>query len=297
MGRAGLLAALFCIGVSWGLTVVLAKIAVSTGHQPLGLIFWELLISIALLGGFLAFQKKGFKITPQRIVLFAIVGLMGTVLPGAFSYRAAAELPAGVMAIVIALVPLCALPVAIIMGLEKPNLKRFAGVLLGALSVVLIIGPDNALPDPSKVFYVLIALVAPFCYGFEGNYVSWKGTHGLNAIQTLFGAAIVAVVFSFPLAVVTDEWVDIFIPWGAAEWALVALSVLHIGAYSGYIWLVGQAGSIFAAQVAYLVTISGVMWSIAILGEGYSAWLWAALVTLLVCVSLVLPKPSSDVVQ
>ena len=35
---------LFFIGASWGLTVPLAKIAVSDGYQPFGLMFWQMII-------------------------------------------------------------------------------------------------------------------------------------------------------------------------------------------------------------------------------------------------------------
>jgi len=291
MSRMVHLAILFFIGTVWGFTVVLMKLATSTGYKPFGLVAWEILITIVLLGGFLLLRGQWFAFSTKRLRLFLVVGLCGTVLPGAFSYRAAAELPAGVMSIVIALVPLCALPVALFMGLERLQLKRLLGVLLGALAVVMIVGPDSALPDPSKVGFVLMALVAPFFYGFEGNFVSWKGTDGLSPVQTLAGAAMVAAVLVFPVATFRGDWINLLIPWGIAEWSLLGLAVLHIGAYAGYIWLVGQAGSIFASQVAYVVTITGVLWSILLLNEGYSLWIWAALITLLAGVSLVLPNP------
>ena len=36
--------ALILFGAGWGLSQPLAKIAVSTGYEPLGLIFWQLVI-------------------------------------------------------------------------------------------------------------------------------------------------------------------------------------------------------------------------------------------------------------
>ncbi len=291
MNRMVLLAILFFIGTVWGFTVVLMKLATSTGYGPFGLVAWEIVITIVVLGGILKLRGQTFSFSLTRLKLFLVVGLCGTVLPGAFSYRAAAELPGGVMSIVIALVPLCALPVALLMGLEKLRVKRLLGVLLGAVAVVMIVGPESALPDPSKVGFVLLALAAPLFYGFEGNFLSWKGSDGLNPIQVLAGAAIVSAVLVFPVTTISGQWINLYKPWGIVEWSLLGLAVLHIGAYSGYIWLVGQAGSIFASQVAYIVTITGVLWSIALLNEGYSLWIWAALVTLLLGVSLVLPNP------
>ncbi len=68
------------------------------------------------------------------------------------------------------------------------------------------------------------------------------------------------------------------------------LSLIHAAVYTGYVWLVSQAGAVFAAQVAYLVTGSGVLWSMALLGERYSGWVWAALLLILAGMFLVQPR-------
>jgi drug/metabolite transporter (DMT)-like permease len=46
---------------------------------------------------------------------------------------------------------------------------------------------------------------------------------------------------------------------------------------------------VFARQIAYLVTGFGVLWSMALLGERYSAWVWAAFGLMLAGVALVQP--------
>jgi drug/metabolite transporter (DMT)-like permease len=137
-------------------------------------------------------------------------------------------------------------------------------------------------------------MIAPFCYGFEGNYVSLKGAEGLNPIQTLFGASCLGVILTLPMVWISDEWVNPNTTWGKAEWALLAVILLHIAAYAGYLGMVRSAGSVFASQVAYIVTITGVLWSIALLAEGYSIWIWASLGCLLVGMSMVLPNPKFD---
>jgi len=293
VNRIGPLAILFIIGSVWGLTIPLTKIAVSTGHAALGIVLWELIAAVLVLGAYLVWTRQGFGITRQRLVLFAVVTLTGTIIPGAFSYRAAAQLPAGVMSIVIALVPLFALPVAVLLRLERLQIRRVAGVALGAVAVILIVGPDTALPDPSKAGFVLLAMIAPMCYGIEGNYVSLRGSEGLSPVQTLFGASLLGIFLVLPMVAVSGEWVNLYVVWGAQEWALSAVIVLHIAAYAGYLGLVGRAGSVFASQVAYIVTITGILWSIGLLAEGYSVWIWASLICLLIGVSLVLPNPKS----
>jgi len=282
--------ALAAIGTAWGLTVPLGKIAVSTGHHPYGLIFWEMVLGIALLGTALTIRRALPRLHLKGAALAIFIALAGTVLPNYFSYTAAAQLPAGVMAIVIAIVPMFSMPIAIAMGLERPQARRLLGVLLGATAILLIVGPAASLPDPSKAVFVLIALIAPFCYGVEANILSWNGDEGLGPVGLLFWASVAGFCLVMPLTLATGNWIDLRQPWSAPEFALLGLATLHIGAYCGYIWLVGAAGSVFASQVAYLVTATGVLWSMGLMGEGYSGWIWGALVLMLAGITLVSPE-------
>ena len=60
--------------------------------------------------------------------------------------------------------------------------------------------------------------------------------------------------------------------------------------YAGYVWLAARAGAVFATQVAYVVTGSGVLWAMLLLGERFSGWVWAALVVMLLGLFLVQPR-------
>jgi hypothetical protein len=64
--------------------------------------------------------------------------------------------------------------------------------------------------------------------------------------------------------VLTGHFIDPRGPWGAPEAAIVLSSLVHAGVYAGYVWMVGRAGAVFAAQVSYLVTPFGVLWAMAI---------------------------------
>jgi len=49
---------------------------------------------------------------------------------------------------------------------------------------------------------------------------------------------------------------------------------------------------VFSSQVAYLVTGWGVLWSMLLLGEWYSIWVWMAFALMLVGITLVRPRDS-----
>lgn len=281
-------------GICWGLTTPLTRLAVETGHQPLGLIFWQLVIIIAMSGAYILVTDRSLlSFSRNHISLFLGVTFLGTLFPDYLLYTSAAHLPAGIMAILIAMVPMFSLPFALMLGFEKPSLTRLLGASFGAGAVVLLIGPDTSLPDNTKLIYVFIALGAAALYASEGNFLTWKGSSRLTAVQILFGSSVTGLVLVTPAAIWTGEFVDLTAPWGTAEWALLGTSFFHGISYGGYFALVARAGPVFTSQVAYLVTGSGVLWSMTLLGERYSGWLWTSLALMLVGIMLIRPRKIS----
>ena len=281
---------LVALGMIWGFTIPLTKTAVSTGH-------WQLLIATAALSAISIIRRVRPVSNRPALIYFLVVGLLGTIFPNSFSYLAATHLPAGVMGIVIASVPMFSLGIALGLRFEKPSLHRGIGVLLGAGAVVLLIGPQTSLPDPSKAVFVLVALIAPFCYGAEGHYIAARAPRDVDPVMTLLGASAIGCVIAGPLALASGSWVDPFMPWQKAEWALLLSSLCHVVAYTGYIWLVGKAGAVFASQIAYVVTVSAVLFSALMLSEVYSGWVWSALVLMLAGLALVQPRGARQPIQ
>ncbi len=290
------LGALLILGAGWGFTIPLAKISVSTGHEPLGLIFWQTLIGALALGGVRLAQGKPLHLSWPLWRTFLLIAGLGTVLPNSFSYLAAAQLPAGVMGIVISLVPVFAFPVALAMGNDRFAWGRLLGLFVGLAGVLILSGPQS-LPDAAMVLWLPVALIAPFCYALEGNTVAKLGTQGMGPGHTLFGASVAAMLISLPLALGTGQFIDPRgLDFGAAEIAMIASAIIHVAVYTGYVWLVGRAGPVFAAQVGYIVTGTGVVWAMVLLGESYSAYVWLALLLIMGGVFLVQPRAKQPMV-
>lgn len=285
-----LIATLILMGASWGLTQPLTKIAVTAGHPPLGLVFWQLAIAALFLSAVLLLRGQRLPIGRAHLVLYAVIVFVGTILPNSASYRAALHLPSGVMSIVISLVPMMSFPLAIIMATDRFSGVRLLGLVLGFAAILLIALPETSLPDPAMVAWLPLALVAPAFYAFEGNYVARFGTNGLDPVQVLAGASILGVVLVLPATLASGTFIDPRVPWDRAEGAILGIGLAHALAYTGYVWIVGKAGAVFAAQVAYLVTGFGVVWAALILSETYSPWVWAALGLMFAGLFLVQPR-------
>ncbi len=287
---AGLLLILVVLGAGWGATQPLAKIAVSGGYQPLGLVFWQLVIGAVILGVITHLRGHRLPLGPAQIRLYAVIALVGTVLPNSASYAAIARLPSGLISVLLSLVPMFAFAIALTMRIDRFSLARLGGLCCGLVGVLLIVGPEASLPERAMVAFIPLALIAPFFYALESNIVAKWGTAGVGPIRLLYGASLAGVLISFPLAVASGQFIDPRPPWGVEDAALVASAMIHAFVYTVYVWLVGRAGAVFAAQVSYLVTGFGVLWAMLILGERYSGWVWAALLVMLAGLFLVQPR-------
>lgn len=287
-----LLAALVVMGAVWGLTIPLSKHSVvAGGYQHFGLVFWQMVFTGLTLSVLVARRGRMIRMTRERVFMALAIAFTGTLIPGSAGYRAAAELPAGVMAIIISLVPMFALAIAVAMRNEQFHWPKLMGVIFGAIAIVLLIGPENSLPEVTKVSFVFLAMIAPLCYGIEDNVVSRFGLFGLTAVEMLFLSSILGLIVLTPVVLASGQMIPLWsVDWGTPELAIVAVGVSHAVAYVGYIWMVGRAGPVFASQVAYLVTAFGVVWSMLLLGESYSGWFWTALVVLMLGLFLVRPR-------
>ncbi len=284
-----LLGLLALLGAGWGLSGVLAKPIVEAGHGTFGIILWQMVIGTIVLGGMTVLRGKTLPFGRQHVAVYVFIALGGTILPNAASYTALVHLPAGIMAIIIAVVPMFAFPIALLLGSESFDFKRLLGLLVGLVGVVILAGPQSALPSGAWI-WIAIALIAPLLYGIEGNVVAKWGTAGLDPIQTLAGASLVGSGIAAVLAIGTQGWIDPFTGWDHTKALIVVNSLLHACVYSGYVWLVGRAGASFAAQVSYLVTGFGVLWAMVLLNESYAGWVWLALGIMFIGLFLVQPR-------
>ncbi|MEE3099119.1 MAG: DMT family transporter [Pseudomonadota bacterium] len=284
-------AALLMVGTGWGAATVAVKVAVSTGHAVGGLMFWHFALFCLFLLVAQAIRRRPLPLTPRAIGFYVGVAALGNFLPALSELHAAAHLPAGVLGLVIAMTPIFALLLALILRVERPEARRLVGVGLGALAIVLLLGPEAALPDPHAWPWVVVLLATPLCYAAEGLFVALLMPRDMDPVSALLGAALCGFAVIAPYVALTPgTWVPLPGPFGPAEIAMIAGAALSCLCYLGYLRMNRAFGPVYASLVSYLVTISAVLWSVLLLGERHSGWLWAALAAMIAGMALVQPR-------
>jgi drug/metabolite transporter (DMT)-like permease len=280
---------LVLIGLAWGSTGPLAKLAVSTGNHPIGVTFWNTVIGATVLTAALRATGRRLPMDRRHLVFFAVCGLLGTALPNTLSYTAYRHLPVGVMVTVISLVPMATLLLALPLGIERAEPRRLAGLALGTAALMMIALPETSLPDPDKAVWVALPVIITLSYAAENIYIAAARPPGCDTLTVMCGLTWGALIMLAPLMPAAGAWVDIT-RLGPPEQAILAISALHILAYFGFVWLIGQTGPVFAAQVAYVVTGWGVVLGMAVHGERHSPWVWGALGLMFAGLALVKPR-------
>ena len=285
---------LLIVGVSWGLTAPLSKIAVSTGHHYLGLLIWQIIIMILSLGLIQIFRKKKLPLNLNCFWRYVLVALLGTILPNSIMYKAYFHLQSGIMSILVSIVPMIAFLLVLVLQMEKFEIRRFLGVLFGIFAIILIVFPKLDLGYLGEVGWILLALLSPLCYAIEGVWINKIGIAKLDPIEVILGASILGFFILMPIVALNGYWITPYRVWGPAEFAITASSLIHSIIYISYIWLIGKAGVVFASQVSYIYTASGIGFSIILLGEGYSLFVWAAVILMLMGLMMVRPSRRSS---
>jgi drug/metabolite transporter (DMT)-like permease len=282
---------LLACGLAWGSTQTLGKLAVSTGHRHFGLLFWQFAIGAALLALLLGLRRRWPPVNRTTLGFAGLIALIGTIIPGTTFFLAITHLPAGIMSIMISTVPMLSFPIALALGMDRFSLLRLVGLLCGLAGVALIAGPGaTALPAGTSALWLAVAMVGPVLYAIEANIVAARGTAGMDGLQVLFLASLIGVAVMAPLSVLSGQFISPFRPWGIAESAVLVSAVVHVLAYSAYLWLASRAGAVFASQTSYIVTGTGVFWAMIVLDERLSPYAWAALALIFAGLALVQPR-------
>lgn len=283
---------LLLMGVMWGLTLSLAKIAVEQGGHPLGLGLWQVVVSSVLMLAIMSIKRQRIGMRSGIVRFGLICGLFGVAFPAYALFVSARYLPAGVMAIAFASLPMFTYLCSMGFGLERTEVRRLTGVAVGLVAIGLMVLPESALPGPRLVPWVALALVASMSMSFENFYAGAYRPVSLDSVQLAFGRQLGGVLVLAPLTLLTGSGIPIWLEWGALRWAATANGVLAGSAYAMLLHVIRVAGPVFASQAAYIITLAGVGWGIVLFNETHSAYIWATLALTLIAIALVQPRPS-----
>ena len=285
---------LIILGLGWGLSFTLGKIAITAGGTPLGLTFWQSLFSGLILLAYVFFRHGKIMIPKIMFLPIIVITFLSVVIPNIIFYACIEHLDAGVLSISVSVIPLFTYLIAMGLRMDRFKIRRVLGLITGFCALLILILPENSLPDKRDIPWVLLALNCALCYALENIYIDRLALQNFGPIRLVCAVSFVSAIITFLLSLVMDQF---FILQPTNLYLLIStlgLGFISATAYSIFIYLIGRAGSVFSSQVGYLVTFFGVVWGIIILGESHSVFVWLSLAMIMLGIFLVQPKQTSQ---
>ena len=284
---------LIILGLAWGLSFTLGKIAITAGGTPIGLTFWQSLFSGLILLAYVFFRHGKINIPKAMFFPIVVITFLSVVIPNIIFYACVAYLDAGVLSISVSVIPLFTYIIALSLRMDKFKVRRVIGLITGFCALLILILPENSLPDKRDIPWVLLALNCALCYALENIYIERLKLQNFGPIRLVCAVSFVSALITFVLSISMNQFF-ILKPTNLYLFiSTLGLGFISATAYSIFIYLIGRAGSVFSSQVGYLVTFFGVVWGIIILGESHSIFVWISLILIMMGIFLVQPRKAN----
>lgn len=258
-------ALLFLLAAIWAGTFTLIKVAVET-IPPFTIAAGRVVLAMVILVVLVRIRRERWPATLRVWGLFALIGLVGNTLPFVLFSWGEIYVDSGLTAILMGSVPLFTMLLAHgFVADERLTVGRVAGIFMGLVGLVLLVGVD-AMGSAGLDVLAQLAIVAA-AFGYAVSNILARRLRGHSATIIAAGVLIMATMWTLPFSAAVDA------PWqltpsAEAVWAVAALGVIGTGlALILYFHLVTTVGATFASLTSYLIPVLGVAWGMVFLAE------------------------------
>jgi drug/metabolite transporter (DMT)-like permease len=276
------LAMLIFAATIYSMTFSLNQIAITEGIPVFPFVFWQGLGTavVAFVASLITRQLPSLR--RNYLQLYLLFGFVGIALPYTLLAFAAPKVPAGAIALGLALTPILTYVFSVLFRLDRVRLLRIAGILFGLAGILLVVLPGQSLPDPSMAPWLLMAFGAPLCYAFGTVAVALLRPPESRPIPLTCGLSFVSAILMVPVMAATDSWWIFDANMTDGDWALIGIIFINATFFVVALEIIRMAGPVFYSTNGYLGTLIGLGWAALYFGEVPSPWIWAAVALLFV---------------
>ncbi|MAZ77460.1 MAG: multidrug ABC transporter permease [Legionellaceae bacterium] len=282
------LSLLILLGFIWGSGYSIARYAMTHGVAPLGYAFWQSLGPAVALVILTMRQWQGKLLSVLRFwPYFLITGVLGIFMPNTNMYFASPHLPAGMLAVIVNIVPLMVYPLALLFKEEKFDGLRITGVLCGVLGIMIIMLPKSGLLGGAFNSWMFMALLTPLCFALCVIYIAKYRPIHLDALMCSAGMLTASAMLLIPVVHWTGSFYALHMPLHKVDWIILLEIALSSTGYVLLFKLIKMAGPVYYSLVSGVVTLTGLFWGKVIFGESLTPHMIFAVLFILTAITLV----------
>lgn len=264
---AGDLLALLGGGLAWGLGPTVTKLAGLSGIGALVFSAAQGLVAAVLVGGLAVAGGRRIRLTRQVVLYCLFAGVVGMALPNVLLYVGLQHVPAGFYAL---LSPWSPVLTGLLLGLsghERVGPSVILGSVLATLGTLAAMLPGAALPDRDALPWAAALLLVPTAYAVTNAAAAAWRPPDVDGMALAAGTLATTAIVMLPLAALSGQLAAPAAVWAEAAPWLVAQGALQAVAFALYFRNILRRGGVFASQVAYVITLSGVAWGALVFAE------------------------------
>ena len=193
------LGSLLYLGAVWGAVFLFMRIA-APQVGPVWAADIRLLIGALVLVAFAG--RRTLPVVRGRMASFLVVGALFSALPFTFIAIATVTLPAGFAALLNAATPLFTAAIGMAFLGNRPSLRVIAGLVVGVVAVVVLVGWSPLEPTITTVLAVAAGLGAPASYALAGNFVRAK-MRDVEPTELATGMVTAGALLALPVAILS----------------------------------------------------------------------------------------------
>jgi drug/metabolite transporter (DMT)-like permease len=182
---------------------------------------------------------------------------------------------------------------AAMIALERPNLRRLAGLGVGFAAVAVVLLTRSSGSAENNNIWLLAALSLPLLLAVH-TLLMTRRPRDIDAFATVGIMMALSAVFLSPIAVASDAMFWPSVRFGEREVIIVVLGAGSAIAVALALNIVATAGAVFASQMAYSQTLAGIAWGMLLLNERLSPIAWGSFALVIIGFWLVEPKRAGE---
>lgn len=278
---------LLVLGAIWGGNPAFSKALVTNGISPAAVVFWQTLGAGVLLSIVCIFRRTPITLTRRAIIFYLVIGVVSIDLAYIMLVFSVRHLTVGYVSVLVLFSPLLTYVFAIVLRVERINLLRGLGILVGFTGAAVLVVPEGSLPSPDLLGIALLAFIVPAGYATGNIYAEWGRPAGTDNVALAAGTMFAAAGGALVATIIAGNFHPVWEGFAQRELILFGFALATAAAFLIFYMIVAMAGAVYLGQVGYIVTLAGVGWGVLFFGETVPVMLWVAIAIVGVGVGMV----------
>lgn len=282
------------VGLVWGLTPALSRMASGLGSNPLGLAIWVNTIAAIFCFSIAAYRGKLPRLGLRDFLFFLSWAILAGILQRMTTFVATEHVEASLLSLIVTLQGFMTFGFAAITRMERASPRRMLGLLVGLAGVGMVLLTKSDVTSTGEGIWLVFAMLLPLLFAVESLVLAGKRPEHTDIFASVGLMMGMSAALLFPFAYWNGDLMPLGPKIGQLELLVVFMGIVGSSSLLLAFHLIATAGAVFYSQSAYAMTIAGVVWGMLLLDEELSVLAWAAFGVIIVGMYLVEPKSRNE---